>query len=234
MKANREDRTHRQNTHGSHSKDRHLLVIPALLAASLGLYLLHDSLGTGPREVNAGRDASEAPTPVIVKPDPADSVSDPPRQTAEMAFWEQVERDRERPGTTSPSQPEPAAAGRQTRFNDQNYTPAGHVNIIQSVPVRPQNRSAGGSRQALTGSQSATVRWEDARGNRSSWKTRFEYRDGRIDNSTFCLNIGKGSIPYRECRKGAGQWLRDQCRSSRNIDDQWRQMYCRAHGSYRT
>lgn len=157
-----------------------------------------------------------------------------PQRTAEMIFWEQVERDRKQIDTPVPQRHEPEPASRQTSFNDANYTPPKQVNIIQSVPVRTSRKTADGGQQALTGSRSATVRWEDARGNRSSWKTSFKYRDGQIDNSTFCLNIGKGSIPYRECRKGARRWLKEQCRSDRSLEAEWRQMYCQAHSSYRT
>ncbi len=221
------DLTDRSNKDGKYNRTIHRLVIPGLLAGSFGLYLFDGPGGLGPRGVSA-EEQSLVAQPLV------DQESGPSQPTAEMIFWEQVERDRERGNTTSPLQQELKETDRQTRFNDLNYTPPKQVNIIQSVPVRSSGRSAGGGRQTLAGSKSVTVRWVDARGNQSSWRTRFEYRDGRIDNSSFCLNIGKGSIPYRECRKGARQWLKVQCRTDRSISDEWRKMYCWAHGSYRT
>lgn len=158
----------------------------------------------------------EAP-PVVVAPEPYV----PPR-TAEAYFWDEVERER----ADSPA--------RQTSFDDANYTPSNQINIIQSVPVNPSSRSSGSQLQGLTGSQPVFVHWEDARGRRTTWQTAFEFHNSRIDNHTFCLNVGKGSLEYRDCRKGAREWLKVQCRSSANLAVERRRMYCHAHSSYRT
>ncbi|MBL4833721.1 MAG: hypothetical protein JKY26_07065 [Pseudomonas sp.] len=221
-----------------------VLTMAAVCAGAVSLYLSQNRGGIEPGEVSVERsDGVPARKHDLGGQDvqlgaidngATDSGSARPQRTAEAAFWEQVERDRKQASTKAPPKREHESTRRQTSFDETNYAPPKQVNIIQSVPVRSTDGSAGGDREALTGSKTATVRWEDARGNRSSWKTRFEYRAGRIDNSSFCLNIGKGSIPYRECRKGARKWLKEQCRSDRRIEEEWRQMYCQAHGSYRT
>lgn len=150
-----------------------------------------------------------------------------PQQSAEELFWEQ-ER--------AAQQARPS--GRQTSFSDSNYTPSGHINLIASTggpPRREPEAAAPRFRvQGLTGTGTARVVWKDARGRLSSWQTSYAYRNGTIDNHSFCLGLGKGSIDYRNCRKGAHDWLREQCRSDRSISVEWRDMYCHAQSSFRT
>lgn len=224
--------------HGKSHWALNVLSVAMVFAGAMLFYLSQGAGKGGPSEqafepaertVPSGRVLTDQQQP----PEAARRQPQQPQRTAEMVFWEQVERERRQAKETRPQQEEPEPAGRQTSFSDANYAPPKQVNIIQSVPVGSKTSARKGSR-SLSGSKSASVRWVDARGNRSSWSTRFEYRDGRIDNSTFCLNIGKGSLAYRDCRKGARQWLKDQCRSDRALGDDWRRMYCRALSSYRT
>jgi hypothetical protein len=143
-----------------------------------------------------------------------------PQRTAEMEFWEELERDREAP--------------RQTSFDDTNYTPSKQINIIQSLPFNPSQIATRKQPQGLRGSAPAMVHWQDARGRITRWQTHFEFENSRIDNRSFCLNLRKGSLEYRECRKGAREWLKGQCRTSANLPAEWRRMYCNANSSYRT
>lgn len=217
----------------------HVLVIALLLAGSLGLYLLDGRKEVGPGSSAAGRKGSVVEEArVATRPQVAQvaalTVSEPPQRTAEMRFWEQVERDRKQKDATEQTEYEAEEAGRQTSFSDENYRPPKHVNTIKSVAIKPARKSTRSRQQTLTGSKPASVHWEDARGNTSRWKTSFDFHNSRIDNSTFCLNVDKGSIPYRECRKGAQQWLKDKCRTDRSIGDEWRRMYCQAYSNYRT
>lgn len=171
---------------------------------------------------------SQHPLPLSEPPPAAAGINQPapPKLRAEELFWEQ-ERARQQ-----------QAPARQTSFNDSNYRPSGNVNVIASAPVwspAAQQHSTQRARlQGLTGTGRASVVWEDARGRRSSWLTEFTYRNGTIDNATFCLSLGKGSIDYRNCRKGAHSWLKNQCRTTRAISREWRDMYCHAEGAYRT
>lgn len=147
------------------------------------------------------------------------------QMTAEELFWAQEHARQQAPI-------------RQTSFNDSNYSPSGNVNVIASTPVRSpvaqQDRQQRARTQGLTGSGIARVVWEDARGRRTSWQTPFTYRDGTIDNASFCMSLGKGSIDYRNCRKGAHSWLKEQCRSRQAISREARNMYCHAEGAFRT
>ncbi|SDS07556.1 hypothetical protein SAMN05216421_0861 [Halopseudomonas xinjiangensis] len=161
---------------------------------------------------------TDAPSVAITKPS-----HPPPQKTPEELFREQVERDRQR------------AATRQTEFNDSNYVPKRSINVIPAVAEVQRVATRSNSRpMGLTGTGHATVNWQDARGRRSSWQTTFTYRNSTIDNTTFCLNVGKGSIPYRSCRKGAREWLKAKCRTKQPLNDGWRDMYCHAYQAYRT
>lgn len=239
MRADRED-GHRQLISGArNNKAICVLVISVLLVGSLALYLPEWRREAGPGNFAPGRKDSvvaqaRVPTERQVGQVAARAVAEQPQRTAEMQFWEQVDRDRKQTSPTELREHKREAAGRQTSFSDYNYTPPKNVNTIKSVAVKPTGRSSSSSQHTLTGSKSASVHWADARGKVSRWRTSFDFQNSHIDNSTFCLNVGKGSIPYRECRKGAQQWLKDQCRTDNNIHEEWRRMYCQAHRSYRT
>ncbi|MFT6614970.1 MAG: hypothetical protein ACJAXR_000944 [Halopseudomonas sp.] len=101
-----------------------------------------------------------------------------PQRTAEMEFWEDLERDREAP--------------RQTNFNDTNYAPSKQINIIQSLPFNSSQPATRKQPQGLRGSAPASIHWQDAWGRITSWQTYFEFQNSRIDNRTFCLNLRKG------------------------------------------
>lgn len=216
-----------------------VLPILLLLGGSLAFYLLDGRREAGPDSAAADRkdsvvDEARVPTEQKLAQVAALTLPESSQQTAEMHFWEQVERDSNQASTAEPREQAPEETGRQTRFDDYNYRPRKQVNTIKSVAVKPARTSPRSQQQGLTGTRSASIRWVNARGNTSRWKTRFDFQSGRIDNSTFCLNVGKGSIAYRECRKGAQQWLRNQCRTDRSINDEWRRMYCQAYRNYRT
>ncbi|MFN3579243.1 MAG: hypothetical protein ACK4VV_02060 [Pseudomonas sp.] len=126
------------------------------------------------------------------------------------------------------------SSARQTSFNDANYTPSSQINIIPSVPVNaaPQ-RVAAVQGQGPRRTAPALVHWRDARGRLTSWQTSYSYQQGVIDNHSLCLTLGPGSIDYRTCRKGAREWLKERCNTSRSIPLGRRTMYCKAHSSYR-
>lgn len=54
--------------------------------------------------------------------------------------------------------------------------------------------------------------------------------DNDIDASSVCMNYRRGSIEFRECRKGAKQWFKTQCRGA-NAEDA-RRRYCSAASSF--
>ncbi|WP_150276090.1 hypothetical protein [Halopseudomonas salina] len=239
MRADRDDGPRRLNRGARNNSTKRAVIITAVLGGGLLLYLNGNGRDPTPSQVDSGHQENVVETERPAPSQPAQSVAveaapQPPRPTAEMTFWEHVERDRKRQATTVPPDPEREVVARQTTFNDTNYMPPKQVNIIQSVPVESTRRSTRTRAQGLSGSKAASILWEDARGNTSRWKTTFDFHNNRIDNSSFCLNLGKGSLSYRDCRKGAQQWLKGQCRSSGSISDEWRRMYCHAYSNFRT
>jgi hypothetical protein len=56
--------------------------------------------------------------------------------------------------------------------------------------------------------------------------------NNEVDSSSVCLNYRRGSIEYRECRKGAKQWFKDQCRAADSHSDTTRRRYCSAASSF--
>lgn len=71
------------------------------------------------------------------------------------------------------------------------------------------NRQTGTSRNLDQGTHSAWVRQWDGRGiYLAQWTT----YGNRINGSSVCANHRSGSIEYRECRKGAKVYFKEQCR----------------------
>lgn len=59
------------------------------------------------------------------------------------------------------------------------------------------------------------------------------YTDWIIDNSTVCYNYTKNTVEWRECRRYASLYFREQCGVySRSSDLNRRKMFCTAASSY--
>ncbi|MCF7531428.1 hypothetical protein [Pseudomonas petrae] len=54
--------------------------------------------------------------------------------------------------------------------------------------------------------------------------------NNQIDSTSVCANLRRGSIEFRECRKGAKVWFRNECR--KGGDDASHQRYCSAASSF--
>ena len=121
--------------------------------------------------------------------------SDAPEQTgpsAEERFWKDVEKGNK---------------PKQTVFNDNNYTPRGATNVVSTEGLRQS--AAYQSPQAperKTRQRSTFTVWKPIKSwdghtiyNRASWT----FIDGRIDGGSVCSYYRRGSIEFRECRKGA-------------------------------
>jgi hypothetical protein len=75
--------------------------------------------------------------------------------------------------------------------------------------------------------ESHTIRGWDGKG----WYiARWQVVDNWIDSTSVCANYRRGSIEFRECRKGAKVWLKEQCRSGTNQDAL--QRYCSAASGF--
>lgn len=98
---------------------------------------------------------------------------------------------------------------RQTSFNDQNYQPRGAINTIAPPPARyyasnEPRRSNQSTRTMKRYEKSDLWEWQDAYNKRTTRK-RFEWIEvnGQIDWNSVCQNYKRGSLIYRDCRKGA-------------------------------
>ena len=59
------------------------------------------------------------------------------------------------------------------------------------------------------------------------------YTDWIIDNSSVCYNYTKNTVDWRECRRYASLYFREQCGVySRSSDLDRRKMFCTAASSY--
>ena len=106
---------------------------------------------------------------------------------------------------------------KQTVFNDSNYVPRGAINSMAppvltaySQPQRVQQRSQSQTRFV----RSAKWEWDQGHDKKKVWG-RFEWVEvgGSIEWGSVCQNYRKGSIIYRDCRKGAKVSLINMCGS---------------------
>lgn len=69
-------------------------------------------------------------------------------------------------------------------------------------------------RAATAQARHSTVVWSTVRrwDGKGSYPALWTLTDNRIEGTSVCTNLRKGSIDYRECRKGAKVHFREQCR----------------------
>jgi hypothetical protein len=155
-----------------------------------------------------------------------------PNKTAEELFWASVnEKQLQQPKV------------RQTEFNDNNYTPKQAANIV-TAQASPQANTYQNSPQQSRTTQNRTVdydsHWIDKWSGGARYLAKWTAINNYIDGTTVCANHKRGSINYRECRKGAKQYFKEQCRA---WDDRWendrsphsdrmKQRYCVAASSF--
>lgn len=182
---------------------------------------------------------STQPTQTQQSPENYQSANDYPAinntvaKTTEEVFWEL---------TNNRKQQE--AHSRQADFNDNNYTPKRAENIVDTSALRELselNQNPQVSRQV---SSSKTVErtgeWVDMWGGGGKYYAEWTAINNRIDGSSVCSNHQRGSIDYRECRKGAKQYFKDQCkawdkkydRSGDAVSDGMKDRYCSAASSF--
>lgn len=86
-----------------------------------------------------------------------------------------------------------------------------------------------GSGRRLAGPEEHWIRGWDGNG---SYLATWQVASNEVDSASVCVNYRRGSIEYRECRKAAKQWFKDQCRSAGDSSDVARQRYCSAASSF--
>ena len=63
---------------------------------------------------------------------------------------------------------------------------------------------------------------------------RWYYNNWVIDNASVCYNHPKNSVAWRECRRYASLYFREQCgKYTRSSDVNNRKMFCTAASTYR-
>lgn len=104
-----------------------------------------------------------------------------------------------------------AVTPRQTSFNDDNYQPRSDVNVLP--PPTEQYWYSGGSRYAQAEQVVRKEPWEWLGADRKRHKGRFEWveHNGAINYASVCRNYQRGSILYRDCRKGAKRTFARMC-----------------------
>lgn len=104
---------------------------------------------------------------------------------------------------------------RQTSFNDDNYTPRPIANTMQPPPARYYAASSSGNTQKRPVSRQTHLSpwsWENGH-NKQRAGGRFQWQvvNDQIDFSSVCQNYKRGSLIYRDCRKGAKVAFKQMC-----------------------
>ncbi|HFH2571532.1 hypothetical protein [Pseudomonas aeruginosa] len=154
-----------------------------------------------------------------------------PQKTSEELFWESVN------SRNKSNQP------KQTAYDDSNYTPTGAVNIVSMEAIRQPNgyRNPSTSRKKKTTNRiQHTGAWVNKWSGGARYYAEWVVIENYIENTSVCANQKRGSIDYRECRKGAKQFFKEQCRAwekkwqndRKNKNEQIRIRYCSAANSF--
>ncbi|MDA8482887.1 hypothetical protein NNO07_07385 [Pseudomonas resinovorans] len=163
---------------------------------------------------------------------PAFEEPDPNQPTAEEMFWSSVKQ----------QETERKARIKQTDYNDQNYTPRQPHNVVSMEGVRQSSayqqpaQQTSTRRTAIEQDTQVVPKWSGGGGYFASWTVVNNY----IDGGTVCSNHKRGSIDYRECRKGAKQFFKNECRAwgerwqndREPQSDRMKQRYCSAASSF--
>lgn len=169
----------------------------------------------------------EAPAPF----EPAPQVAQPSPSQADIEWSEQ--------------QAALAVQRSQNSFNDNNYTPKQPQNTY-SQPAAQQNYQRVASNQNTNQPQTRQVRrekeahWIDKWSGGARYLAEWVVVDNYIDGGTVCANHRRGSIEFRECRKGAKQYFKEQCREwdkryqndRKEWSDRMKKRYCSAGSNF--
>jgi hypothetical protein len=85
------------------------------------------------------------------------------------------------------------------------------ASYLEKYQADQAEQSAGPAPSHRIGVESHMIRGWDGT---SSYLATWHVINDDIDSSSVCLNYKRGSIDYRECRKGAKQWFKDQCQQA--------------------
>ena len=214
-------------------------------AGSIGKWLIFGLIGTSITVgllylAGARITFLQSATPVAQTEHPQDDYSslpsfeepDPTQQTAEEMFWSSVKQREE----------EQKARIKQTDYNDHNYTPRQPDNVVSMEGVRQSSAYQQPTQQTTTSRRTIEKHgeWIDKWSGGARYYATWTIVNNYIDGGSVCSNHRRGSIDYRECRKGAKQFFKDECRvwgerwqSDREPrSDRMKQRYCSAASSF--
>lgn len=171
-----------------------------------------------PAQVN-----QETPAPF----EPAEQVARPPLSQAEIEWFEENEAF--------------AIERSKNIFNDNNYKPKQPQNTY-SPPTYEQVASSQNTSQSSShrAQRERDGQWIDKWSGGARYFAEWEILNNYIDGTSVCANHRRGSIDYRECRKGAKQFFKEQCKGWRDRYDSdrkdWsyrmKQRYCSAGSNF--
>lgn len=144
-----------------------------------------------PAQVN-----QETPAPF----EPAEQVPRPPLSQAEIEWFEENE----------------ALAIERSKniFNDKNYKPKQPQNTYSPPTYKQVASSQSASQSSSRGDQhERDGQWIDKWSGGARYFAEWEIFNNYIDGTSVCANHRRGSIDYRECRKGAKQFFKKQCQA---------------------
>ena len=214
------------------SSERRTMLIAGLFGAALtsaGLYFASAKIDSNEPLPHAATTELAQPQPEVLPP--LEELV-PNQPTAEERFWSSVNRDAANR----------SAEIKQTDYNDANYAPQQAANVVSMEPVRQSS-----AYQAANSGSSVRQReveydqvWVEKWGGGGRYLAAWTVIDNRIDGRSVCANHQRGSIDYRECRKGAKQHFKDECRL---WDERWgnnqhpynqrlKQRFCSAANSF--
>lgn len=125
---------------------------------------------------------------------------EPTNRSAEENFWKDVQAKKD--------------AARQTDFNDRNYAPREPQNVVDMSGVRESSSYRQKSSQSSSSRQvEYDSHWIEKWSGGARYLAKWTIINNRIDGGTVCANHKRGSIDYRECRKGSKQFFKEECRA---------------------
>ncbi|AHL74611.1 hypothetical protein CH92_05675 [Stutzerimonas stutzeri] len=104
---------------------------------------------------------------------------------------------------------------KQTSFSDENYTPRPVANTMQPPPARYYASSSSSNTQKRSETRETNMSnwsWENGH-NKQRVGGQFQWTvvNDQIDFSSVCQNYKRGSLIYRDCRKGAKVAFKQMC-----------------------
>lgn len=201
-----------------------------LLVPAAALWLNWAQLAAHFRHVPARLALPALPAHPAVQPTPPAPVTSIPAEPPQVHATAQPLADCMSSGTVINEQVLRCRFGEVPRPRPQTEPSHGMVSAayLAKYEAEKGTRSANGAASHPTASEAHRISGWDGSG---SYIATWQVVDNEVDGSSVCLNYRRGSIEYRECRKGAKQWFKNQCRGGGN-SEMARQRYCSAASSF--